>query len=567
MKRYRVIAVLEADLEMTPLGTRSRLAARLGGETVLRRTIARVTRMTRTGKTVVLAPSAQAMRVEELLHGTGATVRGHDCGPAPWRMLIQSARKWSLDGWRGGIGGATVFDEYTDGRLLAGVLDSEPADAVLSIPPAAPSFDPQIADDMIRHLETDEQDSRLIFAQAPPGITGILLTAGLIRELAEKFIPVGRLFSYKPDAPRKDLIFESCCYPTSVELRHASGRLIVDTRRAFETAEELTAVKEDWDSNSLGARLIRRDSEKVAPFPREVEIELTTEDSYPASLLHPRGERVKKRGPIDPSIVRRVASELAEYDDSLVVLGGFGDPLLHPDLKSVLAALGSKPDRRGFYGIALRTTAAALKEPAMRLLIDYQVDVLEVMLDAWTPSLYATLHSPSNPSRADLTAVLKALDELERLRLESSSVCPLVVPSFTKSRENVNELDEFYDGWMRKLGAVAIHGYSNRAGQLEDRSVINMAPATRTACRRLNTRCVVLADGRVTVCDQDFQGRITLPQVSDPEVPLGKLKDKPASVLSEIWNGTSFQSLRSAHHSERYDVTPLCAACQEWHRP
>jgi len=44
---------------------------------------------------------------------------------------VQTARKWSLDGWRGGIGGTTHFDEFTDARVISGLLRSERADLVL----------------------------------------------------------------------------------------------------------------------------------------------------------------------------------------------------------------------------------------------------------------------------------------------------------------------------------------------------------------------------------------------------------------------------------------------------
>jgi hypothetical protein len=572
MKSLRIIAVLEADLEKTPLGTPSRLADALEGRAVLRRTVERVQAAKRVFRTVVACPTYQLAEVNRLINGTRAAVVGLDGGPPPWRGLVQTARKWSLDGWRGGIGGATVFDEYTDCRILAGILAVQDGDAVLSIPPASPFFDAGMADAMIELLETDENDSRLVFTQVPPGLAGILLKSDLVRELADKRIPVGWLFTYKPDAPRKDLVFESCCLPAPVELRHAVGRLIVDTKRSFELASALLASVPEADSVSIGRWLQRKEQESVSLVPREVEIELTTEDPYPDTVLRPRGSRVGKRGPIEPGFVEQVAIELAPMDDSLVVLGGFGDPLLHPQLGAVLEALRpGNESRPGVYGIAVRTTGMILDDAAIETLMAFDVDVVEVLLDAWTPETYARLHSPRDPDRADLGRVTAGMDKLEKARIAAGRIRPLVVPSFCKARENVDELDEFHDGWLRRLGTVCIDGFSHFARQIEDYSVICMAPSSRSSCRRIRSRMLVLADGCVALCGMDFQGRFSpgqIPAAADRRNDgINRLDQRSPAWTGEIWRGELLENVRGAHRRGSFNPTPLCAACDDWHRP
>ena len=78
--------------------------------------------------------------------------------------------------------------------------------------------------------------------------------------------------------------------------------------------------------------------------------------------------------------------------------------------------------------------------------------VLNVMLDAWTPALYARLQSPSDLRHADLDAVLEKLEALSRFRQKQTSVAPIVVPQMCKAKENLDEVDGFYDGWLRKTG-------------------------------------------------------------------------------------------------------------------
>jgi hypothetical protein len=139
-------------------------------------------------------------------------------------------------------------------------------------------------------------------------------------------------------------------------------------------------------------------------------------------------------------------------------------------------------------------------------------------------------------------------------RQEAMSVVPIVLPTMTKARDNVHELDDFHDGWLRRIGAVLVTGYTHLAGQVDDRRVMSMAPPERVPCRRIGSRCLVLADGRVTMCDQDLNGRHVV----------GSLADRS---LEGIWRGDCFGELRAAHGAHRFDPNPLCASCDEWHRP
>ncbi len=590
----RVIVTIEADLEATPLGTRSRLARELAGVPILRRTVERIRRAPSVAEVFVLCPAGQAERCGRLLEGTGALVRGHQADPPPWAGLARCARKWALDGWRGGVGGSTVFDEYTDCRLIGALLRTVKADVVLSVPPAAPLIDPDLAARMIERRRNAEDDARLVFTQAPPGIAGILLDATLVHELADKNIPMGAVFSYKPDDPRKDLIFESCCCEIPAALRFAAGRLIADTDRAMERLVELLRHHPTPDLTTIGKWLADREANRVEPLPREVEIELTTDDPYPHSLLRPRGERIGRRSPIDPAIVERIAEEITRYDDALCVLGGFGDPLRHPQFTSILERL--RPTQRGgggVYGLAVHTAGVDLDARVGEALVAHGVDILCVSLDAWTPTLYGKLQCPPDSDEAvgasgqaggdaprgltldlaslrqgqepatrrrdgtadgDLDDVVERLNRLAEIRERHKSVAPIVVPEMCKARDNVDELDEFYDGWLRRLGTVSIVGYSHRARQLEDLAVINMAPPSRTPCRRIRSRCLVLADGRVAVCDEDFRGLHTVGSIGERS-------------LEEIWRCAELEQLRTSHTSGRFDSLPLCAACDEWHRP
>jgi len=551
-----VVAVIQADLDRTPLGTKSRLAQEMAGAAVLRRTVDRVAAVKTLSGIFVLIPEPQADRCRRLLDGSSADVRPFNAPPAPWAALVRASRKWSLNGWRGGIGGSTAFDEYVDPRILHGLLKDIEADGVLCVPPAAPLFDIKLADAMIAHRAATRDDTRMVFTQAPPGICGILLDVGLVRELGESNTPVGWVFNYKPDQPQKDLVFHPCNMEIPARLRYLSTRLCADTERSWMVVRD-HITDGATDEECIVQRCGEREETGIDTLPREIEIELTTDDPFPEALLRPRGDRVGKRGPIDPAITEKIAAEIARFDDSLVVLGGFGDPLRHPWFPDIIAQFRPPGGPARAYGLCVRTAAVDLDEAAMDILIRHEVDVLNVIIDAWSPEMYQRMNdlaSVHGASHANLEALMAKLDQLEALRRDRGSAVPILVPEFTKSTENLTEMDAFFDGWIRRTGTANLVGVSHYARQLPDRGVIKMAPSVRNPCYRIRSRCLVLADGRVAACDQDFRGLHAFASLHE-------------SSLAEIWLGASMKSLRQAHAELSFDQTLMCAACEEWHRP
>ena len=144
----------------------------------------------------------------------------------------------------------------------------------------------------------------------------------------------------------------------------------------------------------------------------------------------------------------------------------------------------SKPSERGnplatppneqVISRSARSNGLALDAAMRRRLIDHRVDVVTVTLDAHSRETYAAVHGDDAFDRA--TGNVNAL--LEELR-ESKTARPLVVPEMVKARETANEMEAFYDHWLRAAGAAVITGYSHHAGQMPDRAVVDMAPHVR----------------------------------------------------------------------------------------
>ncbi len=544
----KCISALEVDLDRSPIGTRSRATDELLGQPVLTRTLKQLARAEKSERIFVICPDAQRSRCESLIPGElqdRVTVRAPRVTVDPYRNLIRTARKWSLDSWRGGLGGTTSVDEYTRSDELAILAHEEKADCVVSAPSCAPLIDPTMIDALIDHADETSEEARMTFAQAPPGLVPTVFRRELLLEMGQKHVPPGFVMAYKPDAPMMDLTHKSCCFTAPESVRYAAGRLIVDTDRAFDTVRGFLQTNQPIEAERVADWLLKRERTTIPDLPREVEIELTTEDQLPNALLRPRGDRVPNRGPIGLGIVEGITSELARYDDALIVLGGFGEPLLHPRFADILKILKNA----GVYGVAVRTNGLALDRAMAELLIEHNVDVVNVMLDAWSPERYAEVQGA-----ARLDEVRQNLANLATTKREHETPAPLVVAELTKTVETMDEMEAFFDGWLREEGWANIRGYSHYAGQLPDRAVMSMSPPTRFSCWQIRNRATVLADGRLATCDQDFAGRHTVGSLSE-------------SSLEDVWKCGFYENLRADHDAGGLTILPLCAACDEWHRP
>ncbi|MCH8965788.1 MAG: SPASM domain-containing protein, partial [Planctomycetes bacterium] len=459
---------------------------------------------------------------------------------------VRVARKWSIESWRGGMGNSCFFDEHTHPALCLTIAAQSGADAIVSIAAGAPLIDPQMIDDIVGHFESESENTKMVFAQSPPGLSPALFSPVLLEEIIKVGMSPGWVNSYRPDQPQRDMINVPACFRPPMAIQAASGRLTSDTRRGFELLQRVTdEINGDGSAGAICRKLMSIREHEFAPLPREVQVELTTEDQLNGTILRPRGDVVGRRGPLNLDLLARLLEDLCQYDDSLIVLGGFGEPLLHPDFEKALQLCREAK----VFGLAVRTNGIAMNEEVARAMCDNGVDVVQVLLDANDAEGYRSVHGVDAWDE-----VTRNMEVLNQLRQSRTQVNPIIAASLTKSRETIGTMESFYDRWLSFSGWAVVEGYSHHAGLLEDRRVMSMAPPQRRPCRQLRERCTVLADGRVVGCDQDFQAQYVL-------------GDLNRQSLTEIWQGRQLNALREAHRAGAYSLHPMCEKCDEWHRP
>jgi hypothetical protein len=289
---------------------------------------------------------------------------------------------------------------------------------------------------------------------------------------------------------------------------------------------------------STGAR------ERIAvTLPRETVLELTTRRAT-KPIFAPASHLAIDRPELNVAAAKEIFGQIARRDDARLVLGGVGDPLLAENVFEIIDAAATA----GIRAIHVRTDLLGVTPDRIARLAAAPVDLVSIQIPAITAKTYLAVMGVDG-----LNQVIENIKLLMHERAARGSGTPILVPVFMKCRENLAEMETWYDKWLGALGSAVIQGPSDYAGQIPDHAVADMSPPARRACGRISSRVHVLSDGRVTGCEQDFLGRQAVGSVGNES-------------LASLWSQPLAQ-LRADHRVGNWDKHPLCARCREWHRP
>lgn len=530
-----------AILSMLHEGPQRNSATRLfRGDPVIRWTLKRVARAARVRSAAVLCwedqldqVAAEAGNAYVMAKGPRTALREVDA--------ITAARRWS-DGWRGGLLSTCDFDLGFYGpwfRELAAKIES---DAVLLIDPAAALVDPAVLDSLVAHAAS-HPEVELCFVPAAPGLGGALLRGGLLDRLADAKGHGGRLLHYLPDQLSREPLAGDMCAPVPTAVARTTQRFKLDSDRQVARISAAMVSLNGHLLSSTAEELVQRAHawQAVDALPREVVLELNTARST-RPIWWPGSYHSIARAPMCSDMARYLVGELSALDDTRLTIAGVGDPLLSDVLFDVIDAARAE----AALWVHVETDFLGASPASITRLAAAPVDVVSVHLPALGPRTYEQVMGV-----AGYEHVLEAIRDF--LAARGGRSVPILVPVFTKCRQNLAEMEAWYDQWLGATGCAVVRGPSDCGGQIPDVSVADMSPPRRRACARISSRMTILCDGRIVSCEEDVLGRQNLGEVGrDP--------------LQEVWQ-KRFAVLRGDHREARWSEHPVCGNCREWHRP
>ncbi len=502
-------------------------------EPVLAWTVRRLKRAKRLDSITIAAWEDQA----ETLAGFDVNVRiVGERRTAAALEAITAAQKWS-NGWRGGLLATCAYDRgYLAGTVLEVTAD---ADAVVLVDPASALVDAGIIDRLIDAAERGARD--YYFTQSPPGLAGVLLKRSMVQRLADGNTHPGKVVHYLPEAPVLDPVTSDACVDLPLAISRSTERFLFDSsqhiNRLSMAAEPLNGTLISTSAEGIVGRLAGID--RAGAFPREITLELTTRRSS-KPIFAPGSHLPLSRSDLPLELSYQLVDELIHYDGVRLCLAGAGDPLLHPSFVDILTRCADLP------AVSIETDLIDVNDAQLNAIVRANVDVVSIHLPAMTPGTYAQVMG--------VDALSKAVDNVKRLlaiRQAGGRGTPILAPTFMKLASNLDEMEQWYDTWLRAVGSAVILGPSDFAGQIPDCSAANMTPPLRRACARIESRLTILSDGSIVMCEQDAAARF----------PLGKVG---VDSIADVWQ-KAMGEVRDLHRS-RTSLPVLCGECREWHR-
>ena len=475
------------------------------------------------------------------------------------------ARKWT-NGWRGGLLQTCAFDHGFYAKWVVETVQQLNVDAAVLIDPAAGFLDATLLNQLLEHADK-HVESPLIFTQAAPGLCGTVLRKSLLVQLASANLHAGKFLHYQPTQPTRDPISDPSCLPVPTSVARSPHRFTLDSDRqirlieaAIEHVANVSGAEDerpgfprslaDVSAEQLIQSMNASDSLRsiARSSPREIVVEITTR-RIARPIFLPDSAGISRQD-LQLTEVASLFAEIAQIDDIHLILAGVGDPLLHPQFISII----QQARQAGINSIHIRTDLLELPQELLEFLTTPTgpdrlppVDIVSVHIPAVSAVVYKQLMQVDGLSR-----VLDNVRRMVEMKWSRQSPGPIIVPVFTKCKDNLGEMDVWYDRWLAAMGSAVIAGASDFAGQIADHSPVDMTPPNRRGCNRLDSRMHILSDGTIVACEQDFTGLS----------PIAKIRSLP---VLQAW-ADGIGALRSRHQAGDISAHPLCGKCKDWHR-
>ncbi len=217
---------------------------------------------------------------------------------------------------------------------------------------------------------------------------------------------------------------------------------------------------------------------------------------------------------------------------------------MHPAFKDMIRLIREKTSAK----IQLATNALLLNKEMTNFLLEMEIDFISFSIDALYKETYKKIRL-----NGDFDFVLSNIRQFLKQKKTLQKLATVQV-SATSNQYNQNEIEAFITYWKDRVDRVRIypeHSSEGKFGALK--SAFEQKIDNRTPCRKLFSEMVILSDGRVSVCNHDWNSEA-----------LSGCANIQNESLSSVWQGKKYQKLRALHLTGDWkDISP-CSHCDHW---
>jgi spiro-SPASM protein len=306
----------------------------------------------------------------------------------------------------------------------------------------------------------------------------------------------------------------------------------------------------DWKYEKLLPTILEH-PEWMRPKPSWIELEIyrgceLSCSFCPRQFINLNDQKLKDNTSMSIAFIDSIVNSLAQMPgDVTICLGGMGEPLLHPDLKSVLQSLLKISFLHEIIiETALYPDSKKWKSIFESLTVEERSQIhFIVNLTTNDPNRYKKIYGNSElPLIKDNLNIL-----LEIFPKENISV------QILKIKEVEDEVDSYFDYYEKQGINIVFQKYNRYAGLMPEKRVSDLTPLNREFCWHLGRDLYVNVNGDVSICRQ-------LPEPQEAEI-LGNINQ---TNLVDIWTKglPHFQNSLNGKHEA---IPAPCLNCDEWY--
>lgn len=308
-----------------------------------------------------------------------------------------------------------------------------------------------------------------------------------------------------------------------------------------------------------GRRLARRHPEGLPPtVPKRVIVEPTNACNLACAYCGNR-EMVRPRRDMSLELYEAVLEQMVELGIPRLTLHTVGEPTLHAEIVTMLR-MAAERERC----VTMSTNGMLLSEELSRGIVQAYPDVINFSIDAADPDVLRKTRPGQDLDRflENLRTMRCIRDEEGPLRespwglvrLPTLTITCVLTPYFTREVER-----QFFEVLGPLVDDFLFHRPNNHAdyvpgsplrkpGLLPGKWRDALFRVIREPCHYPWDALFLLADGTMSVCRFDFDGRVRVGKFPERSIP-------------ELWNGEEMRSLRRAHLAFDYEGWEQCRNC------
>jgi MoaA/NifB/PqqE/SkfB family radical SAM enzyme len=285
--------------------------------------------------------------------------------------------------------------------------------------------------------------------------------------------------------------------------------------------------------------------EQLLSFPRYLEIE--TVNACNARCPMCTIEDWQRNTPtMKDDLFKHVADEIIDHSDEVIRVSLYrdGEPLLDKKLPNRIAYLKDG----GVNATTISTNVSLLTEERSRALLEAGLDMIILSVDSLDKEVFENIRRRLKFEEV-LENALKFIELRDQIRPQTRIYMRMI-----RQEGNLDEWPSYEAYWRPKLSdndRLYYHNIFNWGGQLQGFKSVEGSYEPGLPCVALWSLLVIFGDGRVPLCNVDFNN----------VYPIGSVLEHS---IEELWKSKVMNDLREQHLTGKKSCISLCENCNVW---